>query len=111
MAGTTPILELCAGTYRAQKVPGSVVIFADGVHPTTGFRTFWHRDTPDVFPPTFSLWHIRPDGVVLQVLTPFAVSTSFQTTQELARVRVHDVNGAHLVEVEQVPDLVVTHAR
>lgn len=111
MPKTPASVALCAASYRAQQVPGAVLIFADGMHPTSGYQAFFEQSPLDVFPPEFILWHIAPSGIVLEVLTPFTVYTSFKTTGKIERVAVHDANGRHEVEVEQVPDLLIEHAR
>lgn len=110
MKKTPTSIALCAASYRAQQVPGAVLIFADGIHPTSGYEVFFELSPLDIFPPEFILWHVKPAGVVLDVLTPFTVYTSFKTTGEIERVAVHDANGRHEVEVEQVPDLLREHA-
>jgi hypothetical protein len=72
---STPVTELCQGSYHAQQIPGAVVVFAEGVHPTSGY-TAWLQQSPNpVHPPELELWHVRPTGIVLQVLTPFSVNT------------------------------------
>jgi hypothetical protein len=58
-----------------------------------------------VFPPEFQLLHIAPTGLTAQVVTPFLVYTQFPAEQMVERVIVHDANGRHEVDVEQVPDL------
>ena len=101
MADQNPGLELCEGTYRAEKLPGTVLVFAGGIHPTSGYQTFWAEDSPNRVPIQLSLWHVRPTGPVLQVITPFSVCTSFQTTHDVANVSIRDASGVHVVAVEQ----------
>lgn len=95
----------CAASYRAEQIPGAVLIFANGVHPTSGYAVFFEKLPIDVFPPEFSLWHVKPSGIVLDVITPFTKYTSFTTKQKIDTVVVHDANGKHEVNVEQVPDV------
>lgn len=102
-------IELCAASYRAQQVPGAVLIFADGIHPTSGYTVFFELSPIDVFPPEFILWHVKPSGIVLPVITPFTEYTSFQTSNKVEVVTVHDADGKHKVPVEQVPDLLLKH--
>jgi hypothetical protein len=102
-------VELCAASYRAQQVPGAVLIFAEGIHPTSGYQVFFEQSLIDIFPPQFILWHVKPSGIVLDVLTPFFVYTSFKATDKIDAVIVHDANGKHEVKVEQVPDLLLKH--
>lgn len=96
----------CAASYRAEQVPGAVLIFAHGVHATSGYVVFFEKLPIDVFPPEFSLWHVTPSGIVLEVITPFTRYTSFKTTKKVDTVVIYDANGKHEVEVEQVPDVV-----
>lgn len=98
-------VELCAGKYTAQQVPGSVVVFATGLHPTAGYQTFFDELPITVFPPEFRLMHIRPTGPAAQVVTPFHVHTSFPAKDKVERVIIHDADGKHEVAVEQVPDI------
>jgi len=70
---------------------------------------FFEKSPIDVFPPQFSLWHVPPAGIVLDVITPFAEYTSFKAKDEIDAVVVYDANGKHEVKVEQVPDLVMKH--
>ena len=104
-------VALCSAEYRAQQVPGAVLIFADGIHATSGYQVFFEQLPIEIFPPEFSLWHVAPSGIVLEVLTPFTTYTSFKSSGKIERVVVHDADGRHEVEVEQVPDVVLKHAR
>lgn len=104
-------VTLCSASYRAQQVPDAIFIFADGIHPTSGYHAFFEQSPIDVFPPEFILWHVAPSGIVLDVLTPFTTYTSFQSGGKIERVVVHDADGRHDVDVEQVPDLLLQHAR
>jgi hypothetical protein len=101
---------LCTATYRAQHLPGTVIISAEGVHGTTGYQVFFEQSPIRIFPPQFSLWHIEPTGIVGQGSTPFAAQVSFPATDPVARVTVHDATGAHEVPVEQVSDGGMPHA-
>ena len=97
--------ELCVGKYSAQQVPGAVLIFACGVHPTGGYKTYFKKSPIEIYPPQFILMHEKPDGFVTQVITPFMVYTQFNAEEKIDEVFVHDANGKHRVPVEQVPDL------
>lgn len=95
---------LCTATYRAQQMPGTVIIYAEGVHGTTGYQVFFEQSPIRIFPPQFSLWHVEPTGIVGQGLTPFEAQVSFPATDTVERVTVHDATGPHEVPVEQVSD-------
>ncbi len=97
-------VEPCRGKYYAQQVPGAVIVFGAGAHPTSGYQVFFEELPIDVFPPQFRLMHIKPGGPAAQAITPFAVYTRFKATEKVEQVIVHDANGCHKVPVEQVPD-------
>ena len=76
----SPRPELCSAEYSATLVPvpdgtPKVFITAQGVHATSGYEVMFHASPLDVFPPQFSLWHLRPSGPVTDVLTPFTKFT------------------------------------
>ncbi|HEV2764832.1 MAG TPA: hypothetical protein VGV38_17760 [Pyrinomonadaceae bacterium] len=100
----------CAASYRAEQVPGAVVIHASGFHSTSGYKVFFEQSAIDIFPPEFILWHVEPVGMVLQVLEPFDEFVAFAASDKIERVTVHDASGRHEIEVEQVPDLRLSHA-
>lgn len=104
-ANTRAKPELCEGKYSAQQVPGAVFIFATGAHLTAGYDTYFEQLPIDVFPPQHKLMHIKPDGAVSQVITPFLVFASFPAKDKIEQIVIHDANGEHKVKVEQVPDL------
>jgi hypothetical protein len=108
MAGTQPQLELCAGAYRARQTAGSLVIFAEGIHPSSGFNTFLSCETASPDLPIFSLWHVPPSGPVMQVATPFSVWCAFQTLRTVSRALVKDTNGTHEIPVEGAAGVVRT---
>jgi hypothetical protein len=82
-AHAAPLPELCSAQYTATIVPvpdagDEVFIQASGVHPTSGYEVFFQKSLIDVYPPEFSLWHIKPSGPVLDVITPFSKFTGFK---------------------------------
>jgi hypothetical protein len=102
---TSGAVVLCAGTYTAQQIPGSVIILATGLHPTAGYQTFFEELPITVYPPEFRLMHIKPVGPAAQIITPFFVHASFPAKDKVERVIIHDATGRHEVRVEQVPDV------
>ena len=70
--------ELCRAAYHAAQASGRVTIFATGEHPTGGYVVKIQRASIAVFPPQFILYHWKPD-IATQVITPFAVETSFSS--------------------------------
>jgi hypothetical protein len=105
MSDTPKTVRPCAASYRAQQVPGAVLIFADGIHSTSGYVVFFEKLPIDIFPPQFSLWHVPPSGMVLEVVTPFSEYTSFPAKEQIDVVVIYDANGKYEVAVEQVPDV------
>jgi hypothetical protein len=108
---TAKSVGLCSGTYIAEQVPGTVLIHAHGFHLTSGYRVFFEKSPLTISPPQYTLWHVEPSGPVLEVITPFSVSTSFTATEEVATVIIHDANGKNTVPVEQAPDLETKRAK
>ncbi len=105
-----PNPQLCAATYRAEQIPGRVVITASGYHNTTGYDVFLRCSALSVFPPLFSLWHVASSGIVTDVVTPFTQSVSFLTCEPVEEVTIGDAYGSHTVKVSQAPDFLQRHA-
>src|SRR5690242_20323343 len=97
--------ELCAAGYRAEQVPGAVVIFGSGSHKTAGYKTYFEQMPIRIYPPQFALYHETPNGPAADVVTEFTAYTLFRAAQKIDTVTVHDSDGAHEVRVEQVPDV------
>src|SRR3712207_3506238 len=93
-------VALCAGTYRAEQVPGAVIIYAHGLHRTTGYQVFFEQSPIRIFPPQFVLWHVEPTTITAESITPFEAQVSFRASDTVERVTVHDADGAHEVAVE-----------
>ena len=102
--------ELGRATYSAQQVPGAVIIFATGCHPTTGYVDFFEQSPLRIFPPQFIFRTIPPTGMVLQVITPFSIWVMFGASDPVETVTVFDADGSHEIKVEQVPDLAADKA-
>lgn len=103
-ARSAPAVALCRGSYRAEQAPGMVIVHATGFHPTSGHQAFFEHLPTIVPPPMLQLWHTKPTGIVLEVVTPFAITTTFPSRERLKQVTVIDAAGEHAVPVEQVPD-------
>ena len=91
------IKELCHGAYSATQFGDVITVFAVGLHPTTGYRVYFE---PYRMPNTFALVHERPQGIVGQLMTPFAVHISNRHVGEIKSVLVVDAVGKHDVPVE-----------
>ncbi len=94
--------QLGRASYRAEQARDTVIIFAMGWHPTPGYVDFFEQSPIDIFPPQFILRTIPPTGIVLQVLTPFAIWVMFGASEPVKTVTVHDADGAHEIKVEQL---------
>jgi hypothetical protein len=96
--------EPCLAAYHAVQMPGTVVLFAEGFHATSGYQVFFEKRPPDVYPPEFALWHVKPAGDTAPVLTPFAVWTTFAAPSKVKRVVVSDADGKHEIPVKPPPE-------
>ncbi|HEV7515728.1 MAG TPA: hypothetical protein VGR07_05455 [Thermoanaerobaculia bacterium] len=96
-----PQVELCRASYRAHQIGNELLLFASGVHPTTGFKEFF--SVRSLAGPTaqFAFFCIKPGGIVLEVITPFQHNERFQVEGPIEGVEVVDADGTHLVKVER----------
>jgi uncharacterized protein YuzE len=106
MAESAQAPALCKASYRAEQIPGLVIVTARGSHRTGGYRVWFEQSPIRIFPPELNLFHERPE-VGPDAITPFSVSHSFSASDPVERVVVHDRDGHHEVPVEQVPDVEV----
>ena len=102
-------LELCVGTYYAQQIAHTINLTATGGHPTTGYEVFLQQSPIDVFPPEFALYHRKPSGTVLDVITPFSISKQFVAAETVKLIVVHDAEGSHSVKVAQASQEIHQH--
>ena len=110
LAGDDPSgAELCLANYCARQVAGCVVLYANGIHQSSGCVVFFRRDPGAAFPPHFSLWHVHSGASELHAVTPFSVSVSFQTMKQVPSVLVTDATGRHLVTVEEKSETAHLH--
>jgi hypothetical protein len=96
---------LCKATYRAEQIPGLVIVTARGSHRRGGYQVWFEQSPIRIFPPELILYHERPE-LGPDVITPFSVTHSFEASDPVERVVVHDHDGRHEVPVAQVPDAV-----
>jgi hypothetical protein len=97
---------LCSGKYYALQVNNTVTVFGMGLHPTTGFKTYFE---PYRMPNTFGLYCESPTGNVLKVFTPFATTIQYNSTVVVDKVAIIDSNGQHSEPVERVLDNAIFH--
>ena len=100
--GDTSTPELCKAVYTAIQVQKKVHIFANGLHPTAGYRTCFEKAKIAIWPPQFSLMCVKPPGVAAQALSPFSAQISFTADEPVESVIVTDVNGKQTIKVAQL---------
>jgi hypothetical protein len=89
--------------YRAEQNLHDVIIHAEGVNPTTGWKQWFVMSPLDIWPPQFEVLHEAPE-IGGDAFTPFYIHTSFPARERVEEVTVHDARGEHRVKVEWVPD-------
>jgi len=95
-------VKYSTGRYRAQQIPGLVLVFAEGSHCQAGYVVFFERLPQTVDPPAFALWEAKPTGAFPNVQTPFSRSTMFVASDKVDRIIVFDDRGENEVQVEQL---------
>jgi hypothetical protein len=105
-AGWQPARGVGGVTIRAQQVPGAILIFAEGDHPTAGYETKIVLNPQRIYPPQFTVVAKAPDGMAAQVITPFNVCVKWphDHRQPIKTLVILDAAGRHEVEVEMVLD-------
>lgn len=102
-AGWTPAPR---GRYRAQQVPGAVLIFAEGDNPTAGCEMKIAMNPTRIFPPQFTLLVKRPE-MAADVVTPYAVCVKWKVDHRQHRIErmvLFDDQGRVELPVELVLD-------
>jgi len=94
--------EVCRGDYSAEQFIHTVTLKASGSHPTGGYHVFLRTNPAYVYPPVFTLTHLRPLGVVTQQVTRFLKIIQFENRETLRELTVVDAAGTHQVEIKQV---------
>lgn len=96
---------MCKGIYEAIQGEGKVVILAAGFHPSDYYKTWLEKSLITKFPPEYILKHKKPGGMAPPVFTPFLVRASFEASDPVKAVTVHDANGSKSVPVTQIKDV------
>jgi len=102
---TTKQVELCRASYRAHQIGNELLLFASGVHPTTGFKEFFSVEDLNGTPPRFGFFCVKPGGIVLHVITPFQHNERIHLGRAVQTVQIEDADGKHDVEVEPFPEV------
>jgi hypothetical protein len=85
--------------FKAEQIGGQVVIVAFGNHPTSGYKSKLRKLPIEIYPPQFEIVEQKPNGIVLQVLTPFAEFAIFKAPRSIPSIVIYDGNGKHTVKV------------
>jgi hypothetical protein len=88
--------------YSAVQFGGTVYLFASGVVPTGGYDISLNQRPERIYPPNFQIKITPPDGVAIQVITPFTVQAKFGARDPIPAVMIMDSKGRHRVPVLQL---------
>lgn len=80
-----------------------VTLIAVGTCPSAGYEVFLEELPITVYPPEFALRCTAPTGPVIQPITFFTASISFELGELVRSINVHDAKGVHPVPVRPVP--------
>jgi len=69
-----------------------------------GYKQYFERSLIAVYPPEFTFYHDRPTEPNGYKVIPFKETTSFEATEPVDRVVIHDARGSHNVDVRKSPD-------
>jgi len=97
------IKELCKGKYQAIQSGDVVYVIAIGDHPNNRYEVELEEISTEALPLQFQLTHKLFGGKVIEVITKFAVSTSFVSDKEINNVTINDSDGAQPIQVKQLP--------
>jgi hypothetical protein len=108
--------ELCkGGSYDLQcfpkndpGVPFSVLVSTTGSHRTTGYRAFFVRANDAEEMPTLALHHERTEQPDLEMMAIFQVAFAFESPTDVAKVKIIDAKGEHVIEIRNLPTLIAT---
>lgn len=92
--------------YRAQQVPGAVIVMVEGETSTPGYVVKLSMNPVRIYPPQFTLYQKPPTGMVPQVMTPFDVCAKFgaDNRDTINSVTIFDAEGRVDVPAEKVLD-------
>src|SRR5438876_1136335 len=90
--------------YSATQSRGEVTLHATGESPTAGYQLKLVQSMLRIWPPQYLLARKKPEGIVIQVITPFDVSASFKSNDPVKSVKVRDAADVHDVNVDQAQD-------
>jgi hypothetical protein len=94
---------------EAESALCSVLIFATGRHPQSGYRVFYEKAPLDVFPSEAPGWHRRPSGIVLEVVSPQAEFSGFKAGDKVNRIVIHYPHVGNGARFEQTRDLLLRY--
>ena len=89
--------------YRAEHKNNKLTIFAEGSNNSGGWKNELTVLPIEIYPPQFKFTQTRPDGIAIQVITPFSVHKSVDAVSPVESVTVIDTAGRHNVVVKKLP--------
>ena len=115
MAKSSKRLTLGRASYGAQQIGDELLLFANGVHPTAGFKEFFESLTLEGPIPELNFLFIEPErreeeeaelvSVVAQVVTAFQHHERFRVPGRVEGVVIRDLDGRHELVVERFPEV------
>ena len=113
MAKSSKRLELGRASYSVQQMGDELMLFASGVHPTSGFREFFETVTLEGSIAEFKFLFIQPEreeegekaeiSVVAHMATAFQHHERFRVRGQVQGVVIQDRDGRHELIVERFP--------
>ena len=89
--------------YRAEHKDKKLIVFAEGSNNSGGWKNELTVLPIEIYPPQFKFTQTRPDGIAIQVITPFSVHKSVDAVAPIESVTVVDSAGRHKVMVKKLP--------
>ncbi len=96
-----------SASYDALLVDDTVHVFAFGENSTSGWKNYFQKSLLTIYPPSFTFIQEAPNGVALQVITPFFAKTNFphNSSDNKNSISITDNSGPHTVNIRTAPTL------
>ncbi len=89
--------------FRAELKDKKLTVFAEGSNNSGGWKNELTVLPIEIYPPQFKFTQTRPDGIAIQVITPFSVHKTVDAGTPVESVTVSDSAGKHKVTVKTLP--------
>ena len=89
--------------YRAELKDKKLTVFAEGTNNSGGWKNELTVLPIEIYPPQFKFTQTRPDGIAIQVISPFSVHKTVDAGTRIESVTVSDSAGKHKVMVKAIP--------